>query len=242
MKRKDFENVYDDFSCFSLAASARKSRRLDCELPPIIEEEPDIGIPVVPDHRFLLDNSHPGNVLVPTESPISVVPANDASEELAVVLYNPSNAATQGLVRSPSSSNFSFVMNTELLSGWRSHMLHQGNQSRVTITELDEESDEYKSFQSNNSMAVVPWVSSQQHPHATASDTQSTDMPLEPTEADADCEMMETDDHSNATGYSNQCYITNNGIISGTQAPLLPHQPHCLMPQYPSNTYTPIRW
>ncbi|GMQ07489.1 hypothetical protein CsSME_00051653 [Camellia sinensis var. sinensis] len=39
MKRKDLEDVNDDFSDFSLSSPARKIRRLDAELPPIMEEE-----------------------------------------------------------------------------------------------------------------------------------------------------------------------------------------------------------
>ena len=39
LKRKDIDLVNDDFSDFSLSSPATKIRRLDAELPPIIEEE-----------------------------------------------------------------------------------------------------------------------------------------------------------------------------------------------------------
>uniref|UniRef100_A0A7N0VC66 Uncharacterized protein n=1 Tax=Kalanchoe fedtschenkoi TaxID=63787 RepID=A0A7N0VC66_KALFE len=238
MKRKDFEDAYDDFSCFSLAAPARKSRRLDCELPPIIEEEAVGGIPTGPDQGSSKENSHSGKVLLPDEVPVvdAVIP-NHPSQELAIVLYNPASVAAQGLVKSPSSSNLSLVMNPELLSGWRNQMLYQGCQSRLTITELDEDSDELSSFQSNNSMAVVPWVASQQPPYASAGpEPQATVMTSEPMEADADCEMMETEDPAtSAPGYINQGLAMNNGTIVQQQV-----QPHCLLPQYPPNTCTPI--
>ncbi|OMO77035.1 hypothetical protein CCACVL1_15225 [Corchorus capsularis] len=39
LKRKDMEQFNDDFSDFSLSSPAPKIRRLDAELPPIIEEE-----------------------------------------------------------------------------------------------------------------------------------------------------------------------------------------------------------
>ncbi|XP_075517487.1 uncharacterized protein LOC142551897 isoform X2 [Primulina tabacum] len=39
MKRKDLDDVNDKFSDFSLRACARKIRRLDVGLPPIVEEE-----------------------------------------------------------------------------------------------------------------------------------------------------------------------------------------------------------
>ncbi|XP_010450361.1 PREDICTED: uncharacterized protein LOC104732511 [Camelina sativa] len=39
MKRKDIDRVNDDLSDFSLSSPARKIRRLDVDLPPIMEEE-----------------------------------------------------------------------------------------------------------------------------------------------------------------------------------------------------------
>ncbi|XWS52295.1 hypothetical protein CRYUN_Cryun11dG0056000 [Craigia yunnanensis] len=39
LKRKDIDQVNDDFSNFSLSSPATKIRRLDADLPPIIEEE-----------------------------------------------------------------------------------------------------------------------------------------------------------------------------------------------------------
>ncbi|XVE98868.1 hypothetical protein REPUB_Repub03eG0145800 [Reevesia pubescens] len=39
LKRKDIDQVNDDFSDFSLSSPATKIRRLDADLPPIIEEE-----------------------------------------------------------------------------------------------------------------------------------------------------------------------------------------------------------
>ncbi|KAG8386752.1 hypothetical protein BUALT_Bualt03G0181700 [Buddleja alternifolia] len=39
LKRKDLEDVNDDFSNFSLSSPVRKILRLDSELPPIFEDE-----------------------------------------------------------------------------------------------------------------------------------------------------------------------------------------------------------
>uniref|UniRef100_A0A7N0U722 Uncharacterized protein n=1 Tax=Kalanchoe fedtschenkoi TaxID=63787 RepID=A0A7N0U722_KALFE len=243
MKRKDFEDAYDDFSCFSYAASARKSRRLDCELPPIIEDELDSGVQIVPDQGFLQENSHSGTVFVPKEASTaaSLIP-NDPSQELAIVLYDPANVAIQGLNKFPSSSYRSFVLSPELLSDWRSQMFGQGNQRRLTITELDEHSDEMNHIQSSNSMAVVPWVGASPPPRSTPAPraTMMTSEPME--EADAECETMETDeDHCISTpGYINEGSAMNQ--MRGGVVTLPPQQPHCLLPQYPPNTYTPIPW
>lgn len=97
----------------------------DCELPPIIEEESGCGVPMVSDPGFLHESSFVGAGLEPNKAiPVSPVVAKDPpSQELAIVLYNPVNATTQGLVKSPSSSDFSIVMNPELLSGWKSKYL-----------------------------------------------------------------------------------------------------------------------
>ncbi|KAE8657966.1 hypothetical protein F3Y22_tig00116976pilonHSYRG00207 [Hibiscus syriacus] len=38
-KRKNIDQVNDDFSDFSLSSPATKIRRLDADLPPIIEED-----------------------------------------------------------------------------------------------------------------------------------------------------------------------------------------------------------
>lgn len=243
MKRKDFENAFDDD--FSLSSAARKSRRLDFELAPIMEEE---SIGGVPDESLMNESFFDGADLVPNETGSVGNVANDRpSEELAIVLYDPGSVAGQRMVKSPSSSNLSYVMNPELLSGWKSHLFNQGNQSRLTITELDEESDEYKIFQSNYSMAVVPWMaaSQQQHPYVTHADDQAPVMNIEPMEADVNCDMMEYDDDSSVPSYNNLTAM-NNAMMGGAGTPLplqQQQQPHCLIPQQNApKTYTPIHW
>ncbi|KAK9098313.1 hypothetical protein Syun_025358 [Stephania yunnanensis] len=56
MKRKDLEEVVDDFTDFYLTSPARKIRRLDAELPPIMEED-EPGIPI--GLRFYVPQQHP---------------------------------------------------------------------------------------------------------------------------------------------------------------------------------------
>ncbi|CAH2065303.1 unnamed protein product, partial [Thlaspi arvense] len=67
MKRKEIDRVNDEFSDFSLSSPARKIRRLDLDLPPIMEEEVDLP-PVM------------------EEEEIQSAPAN---EERAIVLFKP---------------------------------------------------------------------------------------------------------------------------------------------------------
>ncbi|VVA99099.1 unnamed protein product [Arabis nemorensis] len=54
MKRKDIDRVNDDFSDFSLSSPARKIRRLDLDLPPIMEEEEIQSAPVNEERAIVL--------------------------------------------------------------------------------------------------------------------------------------------------------------------------------------------
>ncbi|KAL0788646.1 hypothetical protein Bca101_004892 [Brassica carinata] len=65
MKRKEIDRVNDDFSDFSLSSPASKIRRLDLDLPPIMEEE----VVVMEEHDHI--QSSPQN------------------EERAIVLFKP---------------------------------------------------------------------------------------------------------------------------------------------------------
>uniref|UniRef100_A0A1J3DKK6 Uncharacterized protein n=1 Tax=Noccaea caerulescens TaxID=107243 RepID=A0A1J3DKK6_NOCCA len=67
MKRKEIDRVNDEFSDFSLSSPARKIRRLDLDLPPIMEE--DVDLPPIME-----------------EEEIESAPVN---EERAIVLYKP---------------------------------------------------------------------------------------------------------------------------------------------------------
>ncbi|KAK1289388.1 hypothetical protein QJS10_CPB18g00049 [Acorus calamus] len=67
MKRRDLDEVNDEFSEFSLSSPARKIRRLDLELPPIMEEEEPQSTPPPP---FMDDES-------PSPSPSQALPLND---------------------------------------------------------------------------------------------------------------------------------------------------------------------
>ncbi|KAL1204627.1 hypothetical protein V5N11_004027 [Cardamine amara subsp. amara] len=54
MKRKYMDRVNDDFSDFSLSSPATKIRRLDLDLPPIIEEDEIQSVPVNEEKAIVL--------------------------------------------------------------------------------------------------------------------------------------------------------------------------------------------
>ncbi|KAK5834698.1 DBH-like monooxygenase protein 2 [Gossypium arboreum] len=56
LKRKDIDQVNDDFSDFSLSSPATKIRRLDADLPPIIEED---SLPENHEKAIVLFNPNP---------------------------------------------------------------------------------------------------------------------------------------------------------------------------------------
>ncbi|KAL7189929.1 hypothetical protein ACSBR1_039543 [Camellia fascicularis] len=139
MKRKDLEDVNDDFSDFSLSSPARKIRRLDAELPPIMEEEeadhaevqklaPEEAEDVASNINNMnmeelggLPSNHPHN-----ESEIENENENE-NEERALVLFNPpiinTHAHPYPLFHSPP-SDLSLSLNSDLLLGIKSKLLN----------------------------------------------------------------------------------------------------------------------
>ncbi|KAK1275669.1 hypothetical protein QJS04_geneDACA004142 [Acorus gramineus] len=115
MKRRDLDEVNDEFSEFSLSSPARKIRRLDLELPPIMEEEEPPSTPPPP---FMDDES-------PSPSP----PLND---ERSIVLYRP--------VDSPL-----YKVNPELIAGFKNQYFrvrdHQSNMASARDEEEEEEAE-----------------------------------------------------------------------------------------------------
>ncbi|XP_039047804.1 uncharacterized protein LOC120188394 [Hibiscus syriacus] len=70
LKRKDIDQVNDDFSGFSLSSPATKIRRLDVDLPPIIEED---SFPENHERAIVLFNPNP-LLLDPNEPPLCSPP------------------------------------------------------------------------------------------------------------------------------------------------------------------------
>ncbi|KAK8968400.1 hypothetical protein KSP40_PGU010716 [Platanthera guangdongensis] len=137
-KRKGFDDVYDDFSALSLSAPAPKARRLDAELPSVMEMGQRVGDPVA-NHKhsagFMCDAM--ADSLHITKKPI-------VKEELALVLYTPLHHQF-----SPT-----FKMDPELLSGLKKPVrLHRN------LSQPEESLVEEQQSSTANCLAVVPWVS-----------------------------------------------------------------------------------
>eukprot|EP00262_Sarcandra_glabra_P000563 TRINITY_DN1066_c0_g1_i1.p1 TRINITY_DN1066_c0_g1~~TRINITY_DN1066_c0_g1_i1.p1 ORF type:complete len:251 (-),score=62.44 TRINITY_DN1066_c0_g1_i1:223-975(-) len=158
MKRKDLEEVNDDFSDFSLSSPARKIRRLDAELPPIMEEE-EPGIPLVFEQHvpeISLQNSAQQSIDVMTEAMTSL-PLN---EERALVLYKPVHTPLLQ-VQSLPSSNLSFTVNSNLVPGFKSEFFWSGHQNMLMEMEKEAASINKRPTVTDNCLAVVPWAPSQ---------------------------------------------------------------------------------
>ncbi|KAJ4958558.1 hypothetical protein NE237_025669 [Protea cynaroides] len=217
MKRKDLEEVYDEFSEFSLSSPARKIRRLDAELPPIMEEEetPEISLGFDQPHSIDLGISSAQQVeAVVTEA----LPYARLNEERALVLYKPMN---KPLVE--------ITVNSDLIPGWRNHVLWPGQTKEARKVE-DEATDTRKNtFIKNDQLAVVPWVPSQL-PLNTGTETPTVEVSEQMETEGVDSTMMEIEDDNELTGGQSR--------ESWQQW----QQQHCMSPGLPRDTSTPIMW
>ncbi|KAF5469327.1 hypothetical protein F2P56_013411 [Juglans regia] len=220
LKRKDLEldDFNDDFSDFSLSSPARKIRRLDAELPPIMEEE-EAEIPQAQD---VVGRLREGLELE--------FPSND---EKAIVLFKPVNTP---LLHS-SSSNLSFSVDSHIMSGFKNQLFgssHYGN-----VKSVEEQSTKEKN---NGCLAVVPWVPSQL-PLAPA-----TDVPPLTAEAEGMAVAMDIEEDNNNNSQNANIEQGHPSVhdvyggIAGSEGLNQWQQQHCLIPQLPQNTSTPITW
>ncbi|KAG5564944.1 hypothetical protein RHGRI_000972 [Rhododendron griersonianum] len=232
MKRKDLEEVNDDFSDFSLSSPARKIRRLDADLPPIMEEEePEVPFgfnprPMGDEHipSYMEQTGGLGSCPIIGES--STVPGN---EERALVLFRPMSTP---LLLSP--SNFSVSVNSDIISGIKNQIVWSVQSNGVKSKEDEAERQGFNTTRANESLAIVPWVPSQ------VPSPQGIEVP--------EAELMESDDAGAATmdieetnvaaepGKEWQLSGMTNGFSNQWQ------QQHCMVPQLPQNTSTPIVW
>ncbi|PIN18166.1 hypothetical protein CDL12_09163 [Handroanthus impetiginosus] len=229
LKRKDLEDVNDDFSDFSLSSPARKIRRLDAELPPIKEEEEsDIPMAFEPLAQEHGTDSNPSGGLK-----IEELPNLPDNEERAIVLFKPIN--TSPLSHSP--SNFSVSVNPDLISGLKNQVLLSGvsNSWRPADDEAEETNN---SGSGNGCLAVVPWVPSQMSWTPVAEFSSQVD----------NSEMMDAQEVGEATmevedGVDiEQRNVNEGGGVTLGEGFNQWQQPHCLIPQPPHNTTTPIVW
>lgn len=210
-KRKEvgqLDQVNDDFSDFSLSSPARKIRRLDTQLPPIMEEEE-----VEFDSAQIQMNCN-GPVIEELEN-----------QERAIVPFNPVN---NPLFHNP--SNVSVSLSPDLISGFKEQFL------RSSYYGMKCDEDEDNKIQCK---AVVPWVPSQLQPTPS----------MEVSQAEAGGEFMEDEEMGTAAmeieeSSTSPAQGTSNGYGGGMWNEGFPQwqQQHCMIPQLPQNTSTPITW
>ncbi|KAL9249359.1 hypothetical protein AKJ16_DCAP00850 [Drosera capensis] len=220
MKRKDHEfdlnHVRDGFSDFSLSSPARKIRRLDAELPPIIEEE---ETDVVLDRALSEEGSF-----------VELVEPNDVR---AIVLFN------HGEFSLPSSVS-GYSISPRLITNLKNQALWK-NRSRPVIVELDGDEEEENidiKEDKNSSLAVIPWnpsreLKQQQAPIVEEPDSmEAEDMEVEP--MDIEEEM--------GTGLAQENEFGNQVSGSESMQQHVWQQQHCMMPQPPQNIPAPVMW
>ncbi|KAK1269586.1 hypothetical protein QJS04_geneDACA013993 [Acorus gramineus] len=142
MKRKDLEEMHDEFSEFSLTSPARKIRRLDLELPPIMEEEEPVVMPPPP-----VDVEQ--QLMVPMDE--AVPPSLPLSEDRAIVVYKQ--------VESPL-----YRVDPELIESLKNQVFCSHNCQSNMAARLEEEamaSRDTSSTMTSEGMAIIPWVPSQ---------------------------------------------------------------------------------
>lgn len=224
LKRKDLEDVNDDFSDFSLSSPATKIRRLDAELPPIMEED-EFDIPLgfgklIPQENF-------ANDLRKVRGPIiEELPVEPENEERAIVLFKPMNTS---LLHSPSA--FSLSVDSDLISGFKNQAPWSRHSNPLKPSKGEETQDDNEG-PTKECMAVVPWVPSHYLP-------QGTDF-SEPMEAEETGPTTMDIEEDSIVGLEQRPGNELNG--PGVGEGLHQWQQHCMVPQPPENTSSPVVW
>lgn len=224
MKRKDLDDVNDKFSDFSLRACARKIRRLDAGLPPIVEED-EFEISMMFKQSGPRKQSNLGGFEI-EESP-------SEDEKKVIVLFKPMESP---LLNSP--SNFSVSVDPHFNLGIKNQANQVTCSSQSNFWRLDNENAEsnYTHWCSHKRrLAVVPWMPS------TLPSTHRDDLPSQNESSD----MMDTEETEGATidVEDNMAVDQMNATEAG--AARQSHQwrqQYCKIPQFPhlSTTLAPI--
>ncbi|KAI3962942.1 hypothetical protein MKX01_029753 [Papaver californicum] len=233
MKRKDLEEVSDEFSDFSLSSPARKIRRLDAELSPIMEEP--IGY-----DQMMPEEEQRVSPIIPVEEvedDVIIVPCLE-NEERAIVLYKPMNSPSLN-----SLSSFEVTVNSDLIASIKDrHGLWSGHRGLLKDLDNEEEWKENAGVK-GECLAVVPWVASQ-FPSALGNDTAITDLTAnDPMEAEVEVDNADMDIEmiNDAGVFQGQEQSIATGAGGGLQQ--WSQQQHCMTPpQLPQNNSTPIMW
>ncbi|KAL6519273.1 hypothetical protein OROGR_018593 [Orobanche gracilis] len=226
LKRKDPEDVNDDFSDFYLSSPARKIRRLDAEFQPIVEED-ECEVPIGFDHCLLQKQSPSSG----TKGGIRIeeLPTVPINEEKAIVLFNPNT-----LPRSPSS--FSVSVNPHLISSFK-NQIPWSNQLNPWGLCDDGTSEMNNPCPGNGCLAVVPWVPSQLSSEPVAELPSEIDNPEMMDAQEVEEETMDIE--YAGVGQSNVSESCGTNLNEGFYQW---QQQHCLIPQTPPSAPAPIVW
>ncbi|KAK4756153.1 hypothetical protein SAY87_006280 [Trapa incisa] len=227
-KRKDLDQVNDDFSDFSLSSPARKIRRLDAELPPIVEDD---------DIEYPMSTEQPGPEVRPAGTSLMIEelppPSSPINEERALVLFKP--------VRSPVLQQQSpSILSVSVDADWISEFKNRNLWGSLSGSERSLEDDAGPADSNRNRcMAVVPWVANQLSSSTEPLAETAEEMETEETEG----AMMEIE-QSTADGTSQQPPNHQYGDMKDSNSSSLPQWQHCLSltPQFPPATSSPIVW
>ncbi|KAF5813447.1 hypothetical protein HanRHA438_Chr03g0109421 [Helianthus annuus] len=219
LKRKDLEEVNHDFSDFSLSSPPTKMRRLDAELPQIIEEE-EMANPVAfgqPEPSQTIDDLS------------GILPVN---EERAIVLYDPAPLLQ---TRSP----FTISVNSDFLSGFKNPVFWSNRSHPLEYLNAIKEKQENSDDQNNGSLAVVPWVPMHsQHQSMAEAEIPRTEEVSEMMDADdMEAMAMDVEDVNN----SQRIHINGLGSVSGVEG-ANQWQQHCMIPQAAHSLSAPVAW
>lgn len=220
-KRKEIDEVNDEFLDFSLSSPARKIRRLDAELSPIIEEEE----PVVSVGLSQLEREGSGGSNARRGLVIEELPIVQDNEDRALVVFRP---RTTPLARSPSN----FTVDPSIVSGFKNQVLWPNQRDRWTAYNVSREHDK-DSEGANECLAMVPWVPSQCNPPAESEVAPQIDS----------ADTMEAEDMEEARmDIEEEGDFGHTGGMNSNQGFQHWQQQHCLVPQPPQNTSMPLVW
>ncbi|KAL2932557.1 Bifunctional polymyxin resistance protein ArnA [Bienertia sinuspersici] len=234
LKRKDLEEVNDDFSDFSLSSPARKIRRLDAELPPIIEEE-EADLHLGHDQAMLESTFSNGSAGRAKSVVIEELPSVPENNEKAIVLFNPVNNA---LVHSE--GNFSVdpkLINCFKNQAFWNTYINPGRSKEDEAMENEYNSDE------NKCKAVIPWVPSQTINSVPVIPVSQPEVSESMDAEEMEGAMMEVEDLDAGNVGIEQ--MNGNSSFSRLNEGLQlqwQQQHHCMIPQPLQNTATPIVW
>ena len=231
-KRKDLDEVRDEFAEFSLFSPARKIRRLVAEGTPLMEnDQEELAIPHGFGQPLLQEQLHGSS---------QEMAAGSLNEERAIVLYKPVH--TSFIDSSPSSDVF-LKVDPDVMAGFKNRGFWSGQTSIVEIREVEEEEEapiDEGQAASGGCLAVVPWMPSQP--------TVGAAFPAGAREVAEEEEMVAGDmgdapmDVEEEAGQPAVAAAVSGDGMAVTQAGFQHWQQHCMMPQIGPSNCTPIPW